>query len=75
MLKETLFLLKEMRSQQGNTEDCVIKRLNQTIQNLEALRGERFSEPEIMAIILQELGALFSELPEIQKQLEYLASL
>ena len=65
MLYETIFLLEEMRSQQGNTGDRVIKCLDQVILNLEALKGGGYSEPELSTIILQELGRLFSEFPEL----------
>ena len=67
MLNETILLLKEIRSQQGNTGDRVIKSLNQVIENLKSLRGEGFSEPELNALILQELGNLFSAFPELQE--------
>ncbi len=75
MLNEVLSLLKEMRFQQSNTGGCVIKSLNQVIRNLEALRGEKFSEQEIMTEVLLELGSLFSEFPELQEQLDHLARL
>ena len=75
MLKEAIFLLKEMRFQQCNTGDCVTKCLDRSIRNLEALRGEKFSEPELVALILDELALLFSELPEFQEQLERMVGL
>ena len=67
MLNETILLLKEIRSQQGNTGDRVIKSLNQVIENLKSLRGEGFSEPELNSLILEELGNLFSAFPELQE--------
>lgn len=75
MLNEVLSLLKEMRFQQSNTGGCVIKSLNQVIRNLEALKGEKLSEPEMMTEVLQELDSLFSEFPELQEQLDFLAGL
>ncbi len=75
MLNEVLSLLKEMRFQQSNTGGCVIKSLNQGIRNLEALKGEKLSEPEMMTEVLQELDSLFSEFPELQEQLDFLAGL
>lgn len=68
MLIETISLLKEIRFQQSNTGDCVIKSLDRVIRNLESFRGERFSEPEMVTLILEELGLLFSEFPELQDQ-------
>ena len=67
MLNETILLIKEIRSQQGNTGDRVIKSLNQVIENLESFRGEGFSEPELNSLILEELGNLFSAFPELQE--------
>lgn len=75
MLMEALSLLQDMRSQQSNTGGCVTKCLDQVIRNLGALKGEKVSEPEMNAMILQELGRLFLEFPELQEQLEYLAGL
>ena len=66
MLREAIFLLKEVRTQQSNTRDGVTKCLDKTISNLESLIGERYSEPEIITLILEELSVLFSEFPELQ---------
>lgn len=66
MLKETLSLLKEVRTH-SNTGGCVTKRLDQAIQNLEALKREKLSGPELSTSILMELGGVFSEFPEIQE--------
>ena len=69
MLNETISLLKEMQFQQSNTGGCVIKSLNRVIRNLETLKSERLSEPEMGTLILDELGSLFSEFPELQQEL------
>lgn len=75
MLKEAISLLKEVRFQQSNTGGCVIKSLDQVIQNLQAVNCKEFSEPEVATIILKEFDLLFRELPEIKRQLQHLARL
>ena len=75
VLKEAIFLLQEFRSHQCNTGGCVTKSLDQVIRNLKGLRSGCYSEPEISAMILQELGKLFSELPELKEYIEFLAKL
>ena len=75
MLKEVVSLLKEIRFTQCKAGDCVCRCLDQVIQTLEDVRVKDYSEPEVAAIILNELGYLFSEFPEIQKEFTRLAEL
>lgn len=65
LLIESISILKEIRFRKSNTRGCVTRKLDQTIRNLESLMGEKISEPEMAAMIIQELDNLFIEFPEI----------
>jgi len=73
LLNETLALLKEMKLQHGNTDNCISKDLDQAIESLEKIQGDDNSE--ILISVLNLLGKLINNLPEIQKLLDYLAGL
>lgn len=75
ILVEAIFLLEEFRFQQGSTGDCVTKCLNRAICNLHALKSEKVSDTEMAAMILEQFGLLFSEVPQIRRELERLAGL
>jgi hypothetical protein len=75
MLQEAHFLLKEMQFQQSNTGGCVSESLDQAIQDIEALKGSKYSDTELAAMVLEVLGVLFAELPELKLELERLAGL
>lgn len=72
VLRETLAYLREVRSQYGNARARVTQRLDKVIAALKALDAEGLSEPEMATCILEELGMLFSELPEIKAIIESL---
>ena len=66
LLYEALTLLREYESNQSETEDCANKKLAEVIRYLEELLHERYSEQELATILLEQLGLLFDEVPEIQ---------
>ena len=70
MLYEAIDVLECYRSQQDETDSCVVKRLDQTIAELESLKAEKLSEPELACSILIQLGLLFSEFPEVREYIE-----
>lgn len=73
LLNETLDLLKEIKLEHGNTDNCISKSLEQAIKNLEQVQGEDNSV--VLVTVLQVLGKLMNNLPEIQKLLDYLSEL
>lgn len=73
LLNETLDLLKEIKLEHGNTDNCISKSLEQAIKNLEQVQGE--SNSVVLVTVLQVLGKLMNNLPEIQKLLDYLSEL
>ncbi len=75
ILSETISLLREMQSQQSDTEGSVFLGLERAIVNLKPHKGDKFSEQELMLIILKELEHLFSELPEVREKLKCLTGL
>lgn len=75
ILNQVIALLYEVRSSISNTGGCVIAVLDQTISNLEALRGGEYSDTELSAMILEELDLLFKTFPETQRLLQSLAEL
>lgn len=73
ILRETISLLREIQSQQSDTEGSVYLCLEKVIANLEPQKGERFSEQESYVNVLDSLDRLFSELPEIKECFNYLS--
>ena len=73
LLNETLVLLKEMKLEHGNTDNSMSKSLGQAIRNLEEVQGD--DDSEILITVLNVLGKLLSNLPEIHKLFDYLAGL
>jgi len=73
LLNETLDLLKEIKLEHGNTDNCISESLEQAIRNLEKIQGD--DNGEMLITVLKVLGKLVNNLPEIQKLLDYLAGL
>lgn len=73
LLNETLDLLKEIKLEHGNTDNCISESLEQAIRNLEKIQGD--DNGEMLITALKVLGKLVNNLPEIQKLLDYLAGL
>lgn len=73
LLNETLDLLKEIKLEHGNTDNRISKSLEQAIKNLEQVQGEDNSV--VLVTVLQVLGKLMNNLPEIQRLLDYLSEL
>ena len=74
LLIETISLLEEIRFRKSNTRCCVTGKLYQTIRNLKSLKGERISEPEMAAMVIQELDELFIKFPEVMELFEKLSA-
>lgn len=73
LVNKTLDLLKEIKLEHGNTDNCMSESLDQAIRNLEKIQGDDNSKMLITA--LKVLGKFVNNLPEIQKLLGYLAEL
>ena len=73
LLNETLDLLKEIKLEHGNTDNCISKSLEQAINNLEEIQD--CDNSEVLITVLKVLGKLINNLPEIQKLFDYLAGL
>jgi len=73
LLNETLDLLKEIKLEHGNTDNCISSSLEQAIKNLEQVQGHNNSE--MLVTVLKVLGKLMSTFPEIQKLLGHLTEL
>lgn len=73
LLNETLDLLKEIKLEHGNTDNCISESLEQAIRNLEKIQGDE--NGEMLITVLKVLGKLVNNLPEIQKLFDYLAGL
>lgn len=73
LLNETLDLLKEIKLEHGNTDNCTSESLEQAIRNLDKIQGG--DNGEMLITVLKVLGKLVNNLPEIQKLLDYLAGL
>lgn len=73
LLNETLDLLKEIKLEHGNTDNCISSSLEQAIKNLEKVQGHNNSE--MLVTVLKVLGKLVSNLPEIRKLLDHLTEL
>ncbi len=73
LLNETLDLLKEIKLEHGNTDNCISSSLEQAIKNLEKVQGHNNSE--MLVTVLKVLGKLISNFPEIRKLLGHLTEL
>ncbi len=73
LLNETLDLLKEIKLEHGNTDNCISSSLDQAIKNLEKVQGHDNSA--ILVTVLKVLGKLINNLPEIRKLLDHLTEL
>ena len=73
LLNETLVLLREIKLEHGNTDNCISESLEQAINNLEEIQDDGNSE--VLVTVLKVLGKLINNLPEIQKLFDYLAGL
>ena len=74
LLNKTLDLLKEIKLEHGNTDNCMSESLDQAIRNLEKIQGGD-DNSKMLITALKALGKFVNDLPEIQKLLDYLAEL
>ena len=75
LLNEAIGLLETLLYKQSDAGGCVRDSLDDSIRDLKRLRKEDLSDVELAVLILEEFGKLFSQLPEIQEQIERLAGL
>jgi len=70
LIKETIELLKEVKSEYGDTESCALETLDKALENLAQLEQEQLSESDSAERALQIVSKVFRVLPQIIELLE-----